>query len=230
MASTPVNLAALLPSVAAPAAYNLINQTFVQKSAPDPINGNLVEIGDSKQPNFYPQVKIMRWGNEVNFSARLIDLDGSTPDLKVSGNKIQYIKSGYEVHYYDMGFEDDTGGFVDEIILNSKPSTNIIQWTIQSKGLVFNPQGPLTTEEIADGAIRPDNVVGSIAVYHETNKNHKIGGKNYRAGKAFHIYALYATDTKNNISKATLDIAGGNMTATLDQTFLDSAVYPVSIK
>jgi hypothetical protein len=30
-----------------------------------------VEVGDSKQDDFHPQVKIMRWDNEVNLSFRL---------------------------------------------------------------------------------------------------------------------------------------------------------------
>ena len=32
-------------------------------------------IGDDKQTEFYPQIKIQRWTNEVNFSVRLKDTE-----------------------------------------------------------------------------------------------------------------------------------------------------------
>ena len=210
--------------------FNLANNTIIQKAALDPINGNLVEVGDSKQPEFYPQLKIMRWENEVNFSARLVDLDSTTPTMEITGNVIKYKKATYEAHYYDIGFADDTGGFVDELILNSKPATNVIQWTLQTKGLDFFYQDALTAQEIADGCSRTDHIVGSYAVYHSTQSGDNVGGKNYRAGKAFHIFAPLATDAKGNTSKSTLNISNGIMTATINQAFLDSSAYPISIK
>lgn len=50
--------------------YQIENDTFsciVKDSDADRL---VVEIGDSKQIDFKPQVKIMRWDNEVNFSMR----------------------------------------------------------------------------------------------------------------------------------------------------------------
>ena len=32
-------------------------------------------VGDDKQAEFYPQLKVQRWDNEVNFSVRLITAD-----------------------------------------------------------------------------------------------------------------------------------------------------------
>lgn len=52
---------------------SLSETTFAAIAKEDPNNRVEVEVGDSKQEEFYPQVKLMRWGNEVNFSARLIE-------------------------------------------------------------------------------------------------------------------------------------------------------------
>jgi len=47
----------------------------------------------------------------------------------------------------------------------------VISLPFDSKGLKFYYQGPLTEEEIAQGIVRPEEVVGSYAVYHESKKD-----------------------------------------------------------
>ena len=66
----------------------------------DPTDRLEVEIGDSKQPDFKPQVKIMRWDNEVNASFRL--LDDEPKQLTTEGEKIKLIGAKKEVHLYDI--------------------------------------------------------------------------------------------------------------------------------
>lgn len=58
-----------------------------------------VEVGDSKQPDFKPQFKVMRWDNEVNFSLRAAEHPAAT--VEVSGEVVKYITPDYEVHQYD---------------------------------------------------------------------------------------------------------------------------------
>jgi len=44
-----------------------------------------VEVGDSKDSScFYPQAKVMQWGNETNFSVRLLEdpVDGTYEEIK----------------------------------------------------------------------------------------------------------------------------------------------------
>ncbi|GAJ08531.1 unnamed protein product, partial [marine sediment metagenome] len=78
--------------------------------------------------------------------------------------------------------QNELGGFEFEIVLKEKPATNQIVLDIQARGLRFSYQPPLTQQEIDRGADRPDNVVGSYAVYHATKKNNQ-----YMTGKAFHM-------------------------------------------
>jgi len=56
---------------------NIIKQlndtTYITTPKDDPKDRIEIEVGDSKQEDFKPQTKIMRWDNQCNFSIRLID-------------------------------------------------------------------------------------------------------------------------------------------------------------
>ena len=94
-----------------------------------------VEIGDSKQNDFIPQVKLMRWDNEVNMSFRPVDLADGNFLYNPTENKISWIRADKEVHFYevDPSKEVPEGGYEMEIILNSKPVTNVLEFTINTK-------------------------------------------------------------------------------------------------
>ena len=182
------------------------------------------EIGDTKQPDFHPQVKLARWGNEVNFSVRLVSAE--TGLVSFDRSTVRWATpSGFEARFYDKGFTDG-GGFEFEVWLASQPVSNVIEFSLRHKGLVFAQQGSLTTEEIAAGDRRPANVVGSYAVYHAS----RVNGV-YRAGKAFHLYRPWARDAVGTRVWCDLfvDPAGNRLTITVPQAFLDAAVYPVLI-
>jgi len=205
----------------------LNDTTYQQLVKDDPEDRVQIEVGDSKQPDFKPQVKIMRWDNEVNFSMRAEEKAGAT--LLEDKGVVKYITPDYEVHQYDKPDASEEGGFEFEWVLNKKPISNVLSTTIETKGLDFFYQPELTQEEIAEGGERPENVIGSYAVYHSTKSNHKVGDKNYKSGKAFHIYRPKAIDTNNNESWCELNIGGGILTVTTPQKFLDTATYPVRI-
>ena len=55
----------------------------------------ITEVGDVKQAEFYPQVKIGRWGdddsnNEVNLSLRLLDGEKGNTKLETENDKIKW--------------------------------------------------------------------------------------------------------------------------------------------
>lgn len=52
--------------------YSFDKNTFFATPKTDIKDKIQVEIGDSKQTDFFPQTKVMRWDNEVNVSVRLI--------------------------------------------------------------------------------------------------------------------------------------------------------------
>lgn len=80
------------------------------------------------------------------------------------------------------GMED--GGFEIEIVLDEAPARNVFEFDIEGADeLDFFYQPPLTDEEVADGAVRPENVVGSYAVYHKSKANYRVGDTNYATGK-----------------------------------------------
>ncbi len=199
--------------------YQTVNETFVNKT------GDFeTEIGDIKQSDFLPQLKIKRWNNESNFSLRLIDDSAEAPVLATDTNKILWQKSSIEARFYDKGFGEDTGGYEFEVLLKEHPVSNVLSFSIQSKGLDFFYQPPLTDEEIKEGTFRPENVVGSYAVYHSTKKNNS-----YKTGKAFHIYRPDAIDSKGTRVWCDLNIDDDILTITIPQDFLDTAVYPILV-
>lgn len=187
-----------------------------------------VEIGDSKQAAaFYPQAKLMRWDNEVNVSVRLVD-DATAEQAVIAQDKgvVTWEKSGVIARFY----EHPDGGFELEVILKERPKSNVFTFSLQTKGLRFFFQAPLTDEEIKEGCHRPDHIVGSYAVYHAEARGMNTG-KLYRAGKAFHIYRPHAEDANGDGIWADLhiDAEAGLMTIALDGKWLDAAVYPVVI-
>lgn len=149
--------------------------------------------------------------------------------------------------------QNENGGVEFDTILYDKPVSNVIRYPIETKGLKFFYQPPLTEEitkeqkeqgyTATDTAIynkdgkeisyRPENVVGSYAVYHESKAGDysKIGGKNYRAGKAFHIYRPKIIDANGKWiwGELNIDEQSGTLTITIDQNWLDNAVYPVKV-
>lgn len=206
-----------------------LNNTYKYTAKNDIADKIEVEIGDSKQPDFKPQFKVMRWDNEVNFSMRA---EGEGV-VATEGEKIKFLTNEYEVHQYDKPEVSEDGGFEFEWVLPSLPKTNILKATIETKGLDFFYQPELTQKEIEAGAKRPENIVGSYAVYHSEKQGDysKIGGKNYKCGKAFHIYRPKALDAqgKETWCNLKIDTEKKELTVEVPQSFLANAVYPVVV-
>ncbi|MCK4528013.1 hypothetical protein KAW18_11645 [candidate division WOR-3 bacterium] len=197
-----------------------VNNTFIF-----PKNEDVeIEVGDIKQPDFKPRMKIKRWDNEVNFSVGLISDHKGTHTEDINDKHTWDDGHGIKANFY----KKEEHQFEFEVILDEKPQSNVINISIETKGLDFFYQPPLTQEEIDDGHIRPDDVVGSYAVHHSTKKGNYVGGNNYRAGKFCHIYRPYATDA--NGLKVWCDLHISNdMQIAIPHEFLDKAVYPITI-
>lgn len=206
--------------------YKFRRNTFTAEEA-----GFEVEVGDINQPDFKPQVKLRRWHNEANASFRLLDTSTGLPVVRTQGKRIKWVRPKIEAHFYQQpsDSQNEDGSYEFEVILKEKPATNKLRFSIQTKGLDFFYQPPLTPEEIAEGYERPDNVVGSYAVYHKTQRGDytALGGKNYKTGKAFHIYRPKIVDSAGNWTWGSLKIRAGVLTVTIPQDFLDTAVYPI---
>lgn len=126
---------------------------------------------------------------------------------------------------YLISAADERDGFEFDVELTTKPANNIMPLTIKAKGLVFYYQPELTPEERLK-SVRPPDVVGSYAVYHESKMH-----DHYKTGKAFHIHRPYATDAEGNQVWCELDLDLGNekLNIIIPPEFLDQAVYPIVI-
>jgi hypothetical protein len=222
--------------------------TYKEVAKSDPKDRISVIIGDDKQADFFPQVKLERW-DETNFSVRLKDDDGKNAQISTLQDKIIWDKGNTKIEFYPD--TEGEGGYKFVWFLKSKPVSNKVEFSIQSKSLDFFYQPPLTQEyqngyseefqrEIVvsetqvkdlDGNVlveRPENVVNSYAVYHSTKGGmNDINGKDYKVGKAFHIYRPHLIDANGLEAWGILKIENGIYSVEIPQDFLENAVYPI---
>lgn len=209
-----------------------------------------IEIGDAKQPAvFYPQIKLLAFENEANFSARLITAATGT-ETKTAEEKIQWNngKIGAEIFNLEKSEQHPQGALEFNVILKEKPALNNIDFSLQFKDAEFIRQPPLTECIGIDGIVtatetegkdaggniihrRPENVVNSYAVYLATPRTNETDGKKYRTGKIAHIYRPIITDSNGKACYGELKISADKTTLSIiiPQDFLDAAIYPVFI-
>lgn len=164
----------------------------------------------------------------VTFGAiKKADRPFTTPANRPLLSKKMEFKSGDTTAFIEPKTENE---FDIDFTLDSKPDTNVFEYKISgAEDFDFFYQPALTQEEIDEGAERPENVVGSYAVYHKTKANHRVGSTNYATGKAFHIYRPKAIDANGAEVWAELSYVNGLLSVTVPQKFLDEAVYPVRV-
>lgn len=213
-----------------------INDTTYEVTLPA---GDKVEIGDREAVDFKPYLKLNRWDGESFIKVSLPTTAHSSPVIE--GERVRWLEPDLEACFYPLeptvidGFtQNQRGGFEFEILLKENPSTNRIILDIDTQGLKYHYQPPLTMEEIAGGAVRPENVVGSYAVYHDNRSNVHASAQDadkYRCGKAFHIYRPKVIDAAGDWVWAELNIdeEAGALTITIPQDWLNKAVYPVAV-
>lgn len=210
----------------------LPSDTFVKEKVSYTPRKMDVEIGDSKESSFYPQLKTLHWNNEVNFSIRLVDSDyAAGVVMQDAEGRITWARGNRVARLYeltDASFEDGVMEF--DVVLNTKPADNVLEFSVQSKGLVAYFQPELTPEDIAAGASRDERFQKSWAIYHAEKRDNFIGGNEYRTGKVLHIPRPYAEDALGTRVWCDFDLnMNGISRLTIPQDFLDKAVYPVVV-
>lgn len=205
-------------------------------------SGDMVYVGKGTD-TFVPEITMYRFGQECSLTLYEPTINGNTLSQKnagstLTGDTIQWASKDIQFLFYPKGIDgqNDKGSFEYEItIANSKAGTDkilsSISFLITSNNLNFYYQPELTPEEVAEGCVRPDNVVGSYAVYHSTKRDHIIGQTNYRSGKAFHIYRPMLIDNAGNTAWADLIITDTELIIDFSkiQDWLNKAKYPVVI-
>ena len=212
--------------------YRLENAKMVREAKANPKDRLEIEIGDDGK-NFKPKVKVERWEDEVNFSLELLDGEKGNTKLETENDKIKWSKGNKTARFYEIDPSEQypEGAFEFDIELKKKPKTNKIEFSLNTKGLDFFYQPELTQQEIDEGAIRPENVVGSYAVYASEQKTNWKGGKEYKTGKVGHIYRpkIYDATGKECWGSLSVDKEAGKLSVEIPQEFLDKAVYPVVV-
>jgi hypothetical protein len=204
------------------------------------ISNEIVTVGKGTD-TFTPEITLYRWDKEVYVKLGEPIVNGNALSQKNAGttitaNTIDWASKDIEFQFYPVAqdSQNELGSFEYNIIIaNSKAGTNqilsSISFPITSSGLGFYYQPELTQAEKNAGNIRPENVVGSYAVYHLDKRDHETGKINYGTGKAFHIYRPQLIDNAGNTIYADLSIANGYLTIDYSkiQDWLSKAKYPI---
>lgn len=193
----------------------------------NPTAGTQIKIG-SGTSTFANKILFSAFDGEATFSLNLplgafssVSLTGTREVAQITTQNTNYglvykptpPKAGY----------NDLGGLDFIITLRKKlatPPSSFIFTLGDKSNVVGYVQLSLTPQEIAEGDIRPDYVVNSIAFYH-SSKDRKIG----------HLYRMQAVDSLGN--KVWLDWSMPTSTQVVltDTTgFLKIGTYPITIQ
>lgn len=180
------------------------------------INGNRTVMYYEDGIPFYPTFTMYKWGEEesltISYSELVFD------KCEIENGKYKAEGGNLELEAYGLGRD-----FKMEITIKSKPASNQLVFYLTGwENFDFYYQPPLTQWEIDNDFVRPENVVGSYAVYHKTKRDNQ-----YKTGKFRHIYRIKFTDSVGTWVWATLFISNGLYVVTIPDPFLDSAVYPI---
>lgn len=195
---------------------NIISKTSLSDSSIKVI------IGENKEVLLKPILSLSK--NDASIKTSLQTIESlTTSDIS---DKISWDTTKTSINFYEYlkgSKEAPDGGYEYEVILKSKPSSNVLTFNLDTKNLVAYYQPPLNadnklcTETACGNAVRPENIVGSYAFYTPDGK------------KVFHLYRPLVLDAKGNKIWGILKIDGSTLTITIDQAWLDKAAYPVVV-
>lgn len=233
--------------------YQLDKLSLIQPAKDE--NSVEVKLGEANAKEFVPNLEINKWDGETKFKLKpdVSQIPADQKKVTMDGDKINYETPKVTYQYYNKPDASADGGYEFSEILKVKPDTNVFTTPIETENLDFFYQ-PALNQEIKigergvatctetqcfdkDGKVvnsRPENVVGSYAVYYKDGKSgdySQMGGKNYMTGKAFHIYRPQVTDAEGNKvwGELNVDTDKGILAVTVPQDFLDKATYPVTV-
>ena len=194
------------------------------------------EVGDRRNTTkFVPRIKYQRFDDGFLEIGVPNGLHGGGDSVTHEGNTIVWQRQIYTARFFDFEGDPenpDGGSYEWEVVLASVPPANSLTLDLRRQNVELLYQPALTAQEIADGHVRPDRVVGSYAVYHTQKNNHKQGEVNYECGKIGHIYRPRVTDNLGDTIWGEWNTdaeTSGELTLTVDAAWLAAAAYPVTI-
>src|SRR3990167_5128503 len=221
----------------------IVKNAELDKYKGEPKDKIEVILGDVNSADFTPDIEMKRW-DEVSFKLkpRLNGVATKDKDLSFVGEKVKFKTPKMDFEMYEATTTSE-GEYKYVWYLNEAPLTNKIEFDIETSGLDFFYQPALNVENTdpsltctetqctKDGVVvieRHENVVGSYAVYHQTKGGmNDSTGKEYKTGKAFHIYRPHIIDAEGKETWGILNIKDGIYSVEIPQEFLDTAIYPI---
>lgn len=166
----------------------------------------------------------------LNFADDLLEIDTTGIDENWAGD---------ELVIYDGArgtkFKNTKNNIKLSALFKDKSRIKPVKYRIKkSPGISFHYQPQLTLEQIAAGFTRPDNVVGSYAIYcDKINRFKTVDGDtivNYSTGKLGHIFAPYWKDAIGNKIKTSQQIKNNILEVdSPNKVWIDSAVLPIEL-
>lgn len=195
-----------------------------------------IEAGDLSLSKFGPKLKLNAFHpDELAWASLSLNMVGTLEPVKTL-DQISFsndtLTSLWKPTGIVKGF-NERGGFDWLITIAKKPDVDYLNFDFDSQKLIAYHQPELTAEEIADGAVRPEHVINSVAFYHQTKGGLVTptdASRFITTGKAGHLYRMIATDAKGTKVWCPWTIEkGSQLRLWIDQAFLKTAVYPVVI-
>lgn len=183
--------------------------------------GAEITIGGDHPILVKPDVRATKWGGECWLRVSHVDCGNMRPQDR----HIESQENGKAVVDLPVSAKGRThrikeGSLKWEIIYDNAfalPADGIERFALEfTEGLTWHHQPELTAEEIAEGCIRPDNVVNSYAAY--------LG-----QDKFGHLYRAEMVDANGDRCWATQQIVDGEIQVTLPAEWLATADYPVTL-
>lgn len=206
--------------------------TFFIDAKDDPRDKLRVVVGDDKQPDFKPQIKVERFDNEYNVSFRL-ETD-ETAKVSKRREKVEWAGTKRKADFYNEPVSElnPEGGYEFDLTLYERPANDEVAFSVRYKNVRFAYQPELTPDEIAMGCVRPAHIVGSWAVFANDDPVNRVGGKTYKSGKVGHIPNSLMSDANGVTSRTNPQITDngdgtGRLVIRFDKQFLDNAAYPI---
>lgn len=185
----------------------------------------IVTMGGFSADKFYPNVNNSFHDDEFYFNLNAVD-DSVSDELASETDGVISQTINNEKHEY---YIDDSGRLKWDKLFYSYPDSMRARFKVRkSAGVKFYYQGELTPEEIADGCERPDDIIGSYAVYCDKANN------NYKTGKLCHIPRPFVIDAHGNrewcvMTYEEISDTEGMLYIDLPESFMQSAAYPVRL-
>ena len=204
-----------------------------------------------------PEVVLSKWDGQASLAVSYAHAGTEAKQITDKGQSmVEWKGDGQSLQAYPLKptVDMEDGGLEIQVKLDQKPQNNRFNFAISgAENMDFLYQDSLANEfakhsgtvdpravsctdtECVDAnnkvlSSRPENVIGSYAVYSKVLKNHADGETNFGSGKLFQIYRPKAIDAKGHEQWAELSYDNnGTLAVTVPQDFLDTANYPVVV-